>query len=258
MMASFLGKATLLLVSITLFLGVAGNAIADFEETESESEYESQKVPTPVRIEDPDFDDFEDEKPAETIPKEQDQKVEPVKKETKTPAVKKEKKPEQKKAKPASTKKAAKKNVAKPKQGASKNGLRKKPIKLRSEGLKGSRSDGKVLLKENVRIDQGDLQITCDEAAIYFDEGKEEIDRVVANGRVKLKKLDFTTKTKIAASARRVVYEQKKGLVTLTGNVSIYRGTDLIKGSRLVYDMNTGWITGKQVDGVVSPKSNEE
>ena len=52
-----------------------------------------------------------------------------------------------------------------------------------------------------------------------------------------------------------MIYEQKKGIVTLIGNVSIYRGDDLIKGSRLIYDVNTGWITGKKVDGVVSPKN---
>ena len=54
-----------------------------------------------------------------------------------------------------------------------------------------------------------------------------------------------------------MTYEHKKGLIILTGSVEIIRGIDIIKGKKLVYDLNTGWISGKQVDGMLQPKSGE-
>lgn len=137
-----------------------------------------------------------------------------------------------------------------------KSNLSKKPIKLKSDGLKGSRLSGEILLKENVHIDQGDLEITCDEATIFFDRSTDEIQRVLAIGNVKMKKIDEISKKKIRASARRIEYLPKKGSVTMTGNVRIVRDDDIIKGTLLVYDINTGWISGKKIDGLVQPKGN--
>ena len=78
------------------------------------------------------------------------------------------------------------------------NSLRKEAVKLKSNGLKGSRSEGKLTLLDNVRISQGDLEIRCNKANILFDAKSDEIERIVASGRVKMKKRDYTTKAKIS------------------------------------------------------------
>ena len=135
--------------------------------------------------------------------------------------------------------------------------LRKKPIKLKSDGLKGNKSTGHVQLKQNVKITQGDLEITCNEASIFFGKAKDEIEKVIASGKVKMKKIDEATSSRISASSRRMIYEHKKGVVTMKGNVTILRGSDVIKGKVLVYDINTGWISGKEVDGMLQPKSED-
>ena len=236
-------------------------AEADFDEEESESDY--KPTVNDVKIQPPPRDEvIKNSNVDEVIDKEDIGKIDqngPLKK----PSAEKEKNkkslsPQPKgiedkpnsvapvKKRPASTKKTKNKT---PKVHV------EKPIKIKSDGLKGSRANGKVFLKDNVRINKGDLEISCDDATIFFDNKNDDVEKVVARGNVKFIKIDQITSAKLRAFARQVIYEQKKGIVTLIGNVSIYRGDDLIKGSRLIYDVNTGWITGKKVDGVVSPKN---
>lgn len=135
--------------------------------------------------------------------------------------------------------------------------VRGEPVRLRSDGLKGSRTLGEILLRRNVRINQGDLEITCDEATVFFDASLDELERVVAKGSVKLKKLDEVTGKKIRAFSDKLVYLPKNSLVTLSGRVSVTRGDDVLKGRVIEYDMNSGWITGKKVDGLVQPNGEK-
>lgn len=235
---------------MAMFIG--GRAFADFELEEGEAEYAS-----PKKIEEPE-EEFElEEKSAEPTEEKEiksDGKSPDTKEQIVSEPIEKKTKPKKEEVKPKNTKKENKKSSS-PSQGTKAKNA-KKPIKLKSEGLRGSRSNGKIFLKENVKIEQGDLVITCDDATVYFDEKKDEIEKVVASGNVKLRKNDPMTKSNLSAEARQVTYEQNKGILTLTGNVSISRAGDVIKGKTLIYDMNSGWITGKQVDGLVKPKSN--
>lgn len=217
---------------------------ADFDQEEEESDYISPKASVG----------------AEIVPV---QKKDDTQKKNKTPLKFEKKGPSNGKTSPRSAKKLQKEIKRKPqpvrKKAAKKpsNSLRKKAVKLKSNGLKGSRSEGKLTLLDNVRISQGDLEIRCNKANILFDARSDEIERIVASGRVKMKKRDYTTKAKISASSSEMTYEHKKGLIILTGSVEIIRGIDIIKGKKLVYDLNTGWISGKQVDGMLQPKSGE-
>ena len=237
------------LIFIVLTLLVAPTIVfADFDELESESEYSQPKVERksvnePTGTDDTKTTDSSKKNLQNKETKNSTKKTDLAPK-NKT-KIKKQKKTQSKKKKVTTGKKVS-------------NDTNKHPIKLKSNGLKGSRATGIVQLKSDVRITQGDLEITCDEAQIYFDDSREEVDKVVAEGNVRMKKIDSATKKKISSKSKKMIYEQKKGIVTLKGKVTIYRSGDVIKGQVLTYDLKTGWITGKKVDGMVQPKLEEQ
>ena len=186
------------------FVSFSQPVYADFEEEESESEYVPQGLPIADDEQEAEREEIEEVPVKEEVQtKKEPRKPEaekPTKKQTPKSSIdNRSNKPKKIKQKP---KKKPVKNVKKTKRKNDK--LRKKPIKLKSEGLKGSRSTGKVILKKNVQISQGDLEITCDEASILFDEKNEEIEKVIAEGKVKMKKLDETTNVKISANSRKM------------------------------------------------------
>ena len=55
-----------------------------------------------------------------------------------------------------------------------------------------------------------------------------------------------------------MIYEQKKGIVTLKEKSLYIEAAMLSKARFLTYDLKTGWITGKKVDGMVQPKLEEQ
>jgi hypothetical protein len=39
----------------------------------------------------------------------------------------------------------------------------------------------------------------------------------------------------------------------MEGNARLWRGTDLVRGKKIVYEMDTGWIRGDRVAGELHP-----
>ena len=135
---------------------------------------------------------------------------------------------------------------------------RDQPVHFESKGLKGLRDKGTVELVEDVVVTQGSLRMEADEAKVFYDEAVKDVLRVICKGNVKIFKDDEESGEKIMAYGDQVVFENKSRTVVLEGNARLYRGTDLVRGKKITYEMETGWIKADRVAGELHPPEDNE
>jgi lipopolysaccharide export system protein LptA len=109
---------------------------------------------------------------------------------------------------------------------------------------------------DNVRLVQGDTTLECKKLVVYYDEemtpasgaprpttvatapggsgGKQQIRKLEAKGGVVVTQKDQT------ATGNNGLFDMKTNSVTLTGNVVVTQGQNVIRGERLWVDLNTG------------------
>lgn len=108
----------------------------------------------------------------------------------------------------------------------------KKPIDIISDSMEGMEKEKYVIFKGNVVAKQGDLFIYCDSIEAYMDEKTNEIERAHAKGNVKIVKKDRTSTCKEA------IFDNKKGVITLKGDVIVFSGQDKLTGDVITYYIN--------------------
>jgi len=91
-------------------------------------------------------------------------------------------------------------------------------------------------LSGNVVISQGGLTVRAERTTLAFtsDSGGLKIHRLDATGGVTV------TKDNQSASGEVAVYDFDRRIITMAGGVVLKRGNDLMRGGRLVIDLNTG------------------
>lgn len=144
---------------------------------------------------------------------------------------------------------------------ASRTGSSDEKIRITAERLV---SDSEARFAEfsgNVKATQGDTVITADQLKIFYKSdpkgktggspGEESIDKIVANGNVKI---DFENRVAVAQHA---VYITETRILVLSGADSkITSGTDYISGEKITYYRTDGKIivegsSDKQVEAVI-------
>ncbi|HOP85527.1 MAG TPA: lipopolysaccharide transport periplasmic protein LptA [Syntrophorhabdaceae bacterium] len=108
----------------------------------------------------------------------------------------------------------------------------KKPIDIVSDSMEGMEKERYVIFKGNVVARQGDLFIYCDTIEAYMDENTNEIERAHAKGNVKIVKRERTSTCKEA------IFDNKKGIITLKGDVTVFSGQDKLTGEIVTYYIN--------------------
>ncbi|MBR6057274.1 MAG: hypothetical protein IKP58_03790 [Victivallales bacterium] len=122
--------------------------------------------------------------------------------------------------------------------------------------------DGKTVeLTGNVRVEDSNMSLTALKMMVYLTEaekkeekedGKKEDDenkddseysnmklqRIIAEGEVKLRKLDGTE----SAMGERAVYDAKDDTIIMTGNCSIIQGKNTMNGDKVIYNRQKGHI----------------
>ncbi|MEZ4742851.1 MAG: LptA/OstA family protein [Bdellovibrionota bacterium] len=161
---------------------------------------------------------------------------------------------------PANTKKNpnsknAREGATKKTLGPDNSGL---PVVFESEGLRGLKSDGMIELRKNVIVTQGDFRMDANRANVIFNKQTDEVDRVIARGNVKISKVDPKTGKKIRAKGDTMTFNEKKQTVTIVGNARFWRGNDLVRGRKIIYNLKTGWLDASKVEGVISPGNDAE
>ena len=112
------------------------------------------------------------------------------------------------------------------------------PVEVSADQLSVSQTDGTAIFSGNVRVVQGELNLTASEMQIEYEDAGEgqgqRISQLIATGGVTL-----VTPTE-AAEASEAVYSMADGTVTMSGDVLLTQGPNAISGDQLVIDLATG------------------
>lgn len=134
----------------------------------------------------------------------------------------------------------------------------KQPVHFESKGLRALKEKGTAELIQDVVVTQGTLRLEADKAKIYYDDDVKDVVRVVAEGNIKIFKVDEESGEKIKAFGDRVEFDNKARIVVLEGNARLWRGADLVRGKKITYELDSGWIKADRVAGEVHPPEEKK
>ncbi len=128
-------------------------------------------------------------------------------------------------------------------------------LKWEASSLKADRNNKYIDLKKEVKLTQGDLLITSDEAIIYFDNNSQVV-RAEASGNVYIQK--GSGQEQISAKSGKAVFYVKKRKILLTENPIVWKQIDVIRGTSISYDVDSGMVTVSKVEGILESKMQED
>jgi lipopolysaccharide export system protein LptA len=133
-------------------------------------------------------------------------------------------------------------------QGFSQN--RDEPVKIRAASLELREKDKMATFTGDVYVLQGDTEMRCKQLVVFYEEetgtprtvkaadpgpgGDRQIRRIEAKGSVVVVQKDQN------ATGDAATFNMRENTVTLVGNVVVTRGTDVLRGQRLVVDLTSG------------------
>ncbi|MEM2983543.1 MAG: LptA/OstA family protein [Candidatus Bathyarchaeia archaeon] len=110
---------------------------------------------------------------------------------------------------------------------------KKGPIQIVSEQLEIHRTEGKAIYKGNVMGKQGDSTILCERLTIFFDKEMNAVQRIIAEGRVRIQ-----TEGRVATAGKADIDSMHRSVV-LTENPTIEEGQNNIRGSKITIYLDT-------------------
>lgn len=114
------------------------------------------------------------------------------------------------------------------------------PIEISADQLEVRQPDQVAIFTGNVLAVQGDLNLKSDRMTVYYragdenTEGKESVSRIDVDGNV------FLNNPSETASGSKGIYDVDKNEIRLLGDVTLTRGSNVLKGNALIYNMDTG------------------
>jgi lipopolysaccharide export system protein LptA len=133
-------------------------------------------------------------------------------------------------------------------QGFSQN--REQPVKIVAASLEVREKDKVATFSGDVKVTQGDTEMRCRSLVVHYEEdtgaaktvkaadpgpgGQQQISRIEAKGSVVVTQKDQN------ATGDNGIFDMRANTVTLTGNVVVTRGQDVLRGRRLVVNLTTG------------------
>lgn len=141
---------------------------------------------------------------------------------------------------------AAQQNVPNALQGFSRN--RDKPVKIEAASLEVRERDKAAVFAGNVMVQQGDTTLRSKQLVVHYDtEAKPAAGRAAAETVAprQIRKLEATggvivTTKEQTATGDLGLFEMAKNTVTLSGNVVLSQGQNVLRGDRLVVDLSSG------------------
>lgn len=183
--------------------------------------------------------------------------------------------------KPAKTKpadKAGDKGVPNALQGFSQN--RDKPVNIEADSLEVREKDKQATFTGAVKVVQGDTTLKSRTLIVFYEEaakdgkkpaqntmpaaqpgpgGSRQISKLQAKGGVTVLQKDQTV------TGGEALFDMKTNTVTLTGNVVLTQGENILRGDRLTVDLNSGVSRveagksgGGRVQGLFLPSSADQ
>jgi lipopolysaccharide export system protein LptA len=135
-------------------------------------------------------------------------------------------------------------------QGFSQN--RDQPVKIQAASLEVREKDKQATFTGDVHVVNGDTELRCRSLVVFYDDdsssssaknmkaadpgpsGEKSIKRIEAKGGVTVVQKDQN------AAGDSAIFNMRENIVTLTGNVVVTRGQDVLRGQRLVVDLTNG------------------
>jgi lipopolysaccharide export system protein LptA len=136
-------------------------------------------------------------------------------------------------------------------QGFSQN--RDQPVKIQAASLEVREKDKQATFSGDVHVINGDTELRCRSLVVFYDDdsgssssgknmkaadpgpsGEKSIKRIEAKGGVTVVQKDQN------AAGDAAIFNMRENIVTLTGNVVVTRGQDVLRGQRLVVDLTSG------------------
>ena len=126
------------------------------------------------------------------------------------------------------------------------------PVEMTSDTLTVDQSSGQAVFTGNVLIGQGAMRLSADKVTVtYAAGGQQTIQSLTATGGVTL------VNGPDAAEAAEAVYDVATGTVTLTGDVVMTQGQNVLSGERMQVNLSDGTaqVQGR-VRSVLQPGGN--
>jgi lipopolysaccharide export system protein LptA len=132
-------------------------------------------------------------------------------------------------------------------QGFSQN--RDQPVKIQAASLEVREKDKIATFSGDVHVINGDTEMRCKSLMVFYDDGsgarnlkaaepgpggQQQIKRIEAKGGVTVTQKDQN------AAGDNATFNMRENTVTLTGNVVVTRGDNVLRGQRLVVDLTSG------------------
>jgi lipopolysaccharide export system protein LptA len=128
------------------------------------------------------------------------------------------------------------------------------PINIKSNELVTDNKGKTAIFTGKVVAKQGNVTIFSDKLIVYYGENQGEVDKIEADGNVRIVQ---ENRTGLSAHA---VYESKEGRITLTGNnPRVSQGTDVVTGKIITYyiDEDRSVASGggdSRVEAIIHPQ----
>ena len=125
---------------------------------------------------------------------------------------------------------------------------RDKPVKVLSDALEVRDKDKIAVFSGNVRVSQGDTDMRCQTLHVYYEVGGDAGQKSAQSGpgggsqirRMEAKGGVVVTQKDQVVTGDTGEFDMRANTVTLNGNVVLTKGTDVLKGHRLVVNLTTG------------------
>ncbi|MDB6181264.1 lipopolysaccharide transport periplasmic protein LptA [Paracoccus fistulariae] len=109
------------------------------------------------------------------------------------------------------------------------------PVEVAADNLSVNQSDGSATFTGNVVIGQGEMRLAADTVTVEYSEGgQNRIRSLHARGNVTL------VSGPDAAEAAEAVYDVETGNVTMTGQVVLTQGQNVLTGNNMTVNLETG------------------
>jgi len=125
---------------------------------------------------------------------------------------------------------------------------RNQPVKIEAAVLEVRDREQTAVFKGNVIVQQGDTELRCRELTVHYESGAlasvkttepqrvapQRIKRLVATGGV------IVTSRDQRATGGSGIFDMRANTVTLLGDVALTQGPNVMRGDRLIVDLNSG------------------
>jgi len=153
---------------------------------------------------------------------------------------------------------------------------RDQPVKIESNALEVRDKQHQATFIGNVKLTQGETVLQCKTLVIFYEDNSapaakggttakkggagggpsgQQIKRAEAKGDVLVTQKDQTAK------GDNGVFDVKSNNITLTGNVVVTQGTNVLRGERMTVDLNSGVTrveSSKRVEGLFNPSTTPQ